>query len=82
MSERYDPSPKRRRRLLPAVLLGVLVIGLAFGGAAIAISRRGRGPSHPKILNQVTQAREARPFTTTPDPRFAPLPIEREKHEN
>jgi len=27
-----------------------------------------------------TKAREARPFTAEPDPRFAPLPLEREKH--
>jgi hypothetical protein len=36
----------------------------------------------PKLLNEPTNAHEVHPFTTAPDPRFAPLPLEREKHGN
>ena len=36
--------------------------------------------SGPKLLNQATEAREVRPFSRIPDPRFAPLPIKPEKH--
>jgi hypothetical protein len=62
----------------------LLIVGvaIALGVAAWASVtlfypvRRG-----PKLLNEPTAAREVRPFTTAPDPRFAPLPLEREKHE-
>jgi|GEM_PF-3735374 len=39
-----------------------------------------RSTQGPRPLNQPTKAREARPFSTEPDPRFAPLPLEPEKH--
>jgi hypothetical protein len=52
--------------------------------AALAVATlfvlRQRSPSGPRLLNEPTKAREVRPFSTEPDPRFAPLPIEPEKH--
>jgi len=39
-----------------------------------------RPPEGPRLLNEPTQAREVRPFSSEPDPRFDPLPIEPEKH--
>jgi hypothetical protein len=56
----------------------VILIFIVVGGA-LAYTRYRR-PHGPKLLNENTAAREVRPFTTKPDPRFAPLPLEREKH--
>jgi hypothetical protein len=61
-----------------ARLLAGLAILLA-GVAAVFVALRQR-PHGPKLLNQATDAREVRPLTADPDPRFAPLPLEREKH--
>jgi len=66
----------RVRNPLRYLILVVLFITL-IGGAFILFPRPARGP---KLLNEPTKAREARPFTTNPDPRFDPLPLEREKH--
>jgi len=58
-----------------AVLVCLLLLCL---GVGVVLARKpARGP---KLLNQPTKAREVRPLTTQPDPRFAPLPMEREKH--
>jgi hypothetical protein len=57
--------------------LSVLVIMLA-AATFFAISQRP--PEGPRLLNEPTQAREVRPFSSEPDPRFDPLPIEPEKH--
>jgi hypothetical protein len=62
---------------LKRYLIIVLVIVLI--GGAFTFGRVTR-PHGPKLLNQSTKAREVRPFTTKPDPRFAPLRIEPEKH--
>jgi hypothetical protein len=73
-SRRQRPS----RPLMIALLMGIVII---LGGAvAIGLFVRGNFPDHPDVLNVSTQAREARPLTTSPDPRFDPLPLEREKH--
>lgn len=53
----------------------LLLLGLAAG-----IWSRASQPGHPAVLNEATEAREIRPFTTSPDPRFAPLPYEEERH--
>jgi hypothetical protein len=74
-----NPSQNKardRRNPLRYLILAGLFIAL-IGGAFISIRRAPRGP---KLLNEPTKAREARPFTTKPDPRFDPLPFEREKH--
>ena len=63
---------KRRRYWILASLFIILI-----GGTVIFFRRPPRGP---KLLNQQTKAREARPFTTKPDPRFDPLPFVPEKH--
>ena len=58
-------------------LILVCIFIILVGGTTIVLQRQPRGP---KLLNQPTKAREVRPFSTKPDPRFAPLPLEREKH--
>jgi hypothetical protein len=68
----YSDGPGRR--FLLAALFVLLV------GAAIAAVRLRRQPRGPELLNRPTRAREVRPFTTQRDPRFDPLPFEREKH--
>ena len=72
-----DRGPSRgrlRRSLLVALCLVVLV------GGALAVVLQRRRPRGPALVNRPTRAREARPFTTRPDPRFDPLPLERERH--
>jgi hypothetical protein len=77
--ERQEKGGGRRRSrwLLPVFLLvGLLISAVVYAG----VVRRDRGQA-PKLLNLPTEARQVRPFTEKPDKRFAPLPIEREKHE-
>ena len=69
---------RRRVRTLIVVVIIVIVGGTAGG---IAIARRSNAPSHPKVLNEPTKAREVRPFSPKKDARFDPLPLERERHE-
>lgn len=75
MSAPNAGSSGRRPR---ATVLGVLLVAIASVVAFVVIGTRPRGP---KVLNQATPAREVRPLTTDPDPRFDPLPFERENHE-
>jgi hypothetical protein len=75
MTQSQDHVPSHRNLLRYLPLLGLLIV-LA-GGAFAFLRQQPRGP---KLLNEPTKAREARPFTTKPDPRFDPLPLEREKH--
>jgi len=58
-----------------------LAIAIVIGGATLGVVFLWNPERGPKLLNEPTKAREVRPFTTAPDPRFAPLPLEREKHE-
>jgi hypothetical protein len=57
-----------------------LCVGVAALSAAAFLVIRQRAQSGPRLLNEPTKAREAHPFSPEPDPRFAPLPIESEKH--
>lgn len=59
--------------------LWVLVAAVALAAATFFVWRQ-RAPSGPRLLNELTKAREVRPFSEKPDERFAPLPIEPEKH--
>lgn len=68
-------KPSGRRNLMRYFLIVCILIVLIGG-----IFLRQRTPRGPKLLNQPTKAREVRPFSTQPDPRFAPLPLEKEKH--
>jgi hypothetical protein len=62
------------------VALAIIILVLVGAGAVYAMTmKRDRGHA-PKLLNQPTEARIVKPFTAEPDKRFAPLPIEREKH--
>ena len=75
---RKGRSGGKRRNIYWAVAIILLV--LVGAGAVYAMTmKRDRGQT-PKLLNQATEARVIKPFTTKPDKRFAPLPIEREKH--
>ena len=65
-------APRHPRRHRCSRLVGA--------GIGIAVSRQHGGRSHEKVLNQPTRGREVRPLSTKPDARFAPLPLEREKH--
>jgi hypothetical protein len=58
-------------------VVGILVILIALGMSIVGCRR---SIENPKLLNESTKAREVRPLTAEPDPRFAPLPLEREKH--
>jgi hypothetical protein len=66
-----------RWRLSVILLVIALFAVVALGGVLWARRLRPRGP---KLINAPTRAREVVPFTTRPDSRFAPLPLEREKH--
>jgi hypothetical protein len=70
-----NPGGRSNRKRYFLVLFLLIVV---IGGALIFL--RVKRPRGPKLLNQPTKAREVRPLTEKPDPRFAPLPIEREKH--
>ena len=72
---------KRRGRGIGR-MIALLVILLFVGGVVVyaAGMKPGRG-STPKIVNRATEARQVRPLSDKPDKRFAPLPIEQEKHE-
>jgi hypothetical protein len=61
-------------------LVAVAVLAVAGAGVGIAIGRQHGGRAHAKLLNEPTRAREVRPLSTQPDDRFAPLPLERERH--
>lgn len=62
------------------IALAIILLLLAGAGVVYAMTmKRDRGHG-PKLLNQPTEARVVKPFTTKADKRFAPLPIEREKH--
>jgi hypothetical protein len=65
----------RRRILLVAGLIVLIIVAVV-----VVWLVRGIGPSHAEVLNEQTKAREIRPLTTSPDPRFDPLPLERERH--
>lgn len=80
MSDESNSRPAGGRRNAYVALIIILVL-LAGAGAVYAMAmKRDRGQG-PKLLNQPTEARVVKPFTTAPDKRFAPLKIEREKHE-
>jgi hypothetical protein len=70
-------NPGRRGNLKRYLTIVLIFIVLLIGEFTFARMTRPHGP---KLLNRSTAAREVRPLTTKPDPRFAPLPIEREKH--
>jgi hypothetical protein len=70
-------NPGRRGNLKRYLVIVLIFIVLLIGEFTLARVTRPHGP---KLLNRSTAAREVRPLTTKPDPRFAPLPIEREKH--
>lgn len=79
MTNDDQPASRGRRHFRWVPLLLVLVL---FAGAAIVYAttmKHSRGGT-PKLVNRSTEAREVRPLSDKPDKRFAPLPIEREKH--
>jgi hypothetical protein len=57
-----------------------VVVAIALACAVVVLIVLKRSPGGPKLLNEPTKAREVRPFSPKPDPRFDPLPIEPEKH--
>lgn len=72
------PRRERRNRWIALIALLALLVGGAIVYAAGMRSSRG---GSPKLVNRPTAARQVRPLSEKPDKRFAPLPIEREKHE-
>jgi hypothetical protein len=71
---------KTRKRWRNRVMLVALVL---LAGAALVYAlgmKLSRGVT-PKLVNQTTAAREVRQLSAKPDKRFAPLPIEEEKHQ-
>jgi hypothetical protein len=75
-STESPPAGGRRFRAAALPLLALAVLAVAVAVFAIARAR----PQPVKVLNQPTEARKVKPLSDRPDPRFAPLPIEREKH--
>ena len=75
-----DNSKSGGRRRNAFVALAIILLVLAGAGAVYAMTMKREGGRHPKLLNQPTEAWIVKPFTARPDKRFAPLPIEREKH--
>ena len=78
-----EKSKRRGRPTRNWHWLTLVILLLVFAGAAAVYAvtvKRDRGET-PKLLNQPTEARVVKPFNKRPDKRFAPLPIEREKHE-
>jgi hypothetical protein len=73
-----EKKPGRRRRRMWYFVVLVLLIAVVVGASVYLTNGRKHGP---RLLNEQTEAREARPFSTEPDKRFAPLKIEREKHD-
>ena len=79
MSKSDSPFRRdRRTRWLSLLLVFVLLVG---GAIVYAGGMKGNRGGTPKLVNKATAAREVRPLSEKPDKRFAPLPIEREKHE-
>jgi len=73
-----DDRPfSRPNRFRWVTLLFVLVL---FAGAAIVYATTVRNRGTPKLVNRPTAARQVRPLSEKADKRFAPLPIEEEKH--
>lgn len=68
------------RRPSHRLVLWILLIIVALGALSAFFYWRGKAPTGPRLLNEATKAREVRPFSEKPDERFAPLPIEPEKH--
>ena len=58
--------------------IAIVLLALLAGGGVYALHMK-RG-STPKLVNRPTAAREVKPLSEQHDARFAPLPIEREKH--
>ena len=73
-------ASKRIRLSWKTVILVTLAI-LFLGSAVVyAVQMKRSTGRTPKLVNRATAAREVKPLTTKADKRFAPLPIEREKH--
>lgn len=72
-ASRYNERD-RRNPMRYLVFVGLFIVLIV--GGVILYRRQPRGP---KLLNQPTPQREVRPFSTKPDPRFDPLPFEKEK---
>lgn len=77
MSASENNPGGRSRRMWYFVIL-VLLIAVVAGASVYVTKGRKHGP---RLLNEQTKAREVRAFSTKPDARFAPLKIEREKHD-
>jgi hypothetical protein len=77
MTDDSEPTSKRSRgwRVLA---IAIVLLALVAGGSVYALHMK-RG-STPKLVNRPTAAREVKPLSEQHDSRFAPLPIEREKH--
>jgi len=79
MNEQRKGRSRRERNWRYLTLIIVLLVFVGAVAVYAMTVKRDRGQT-PKLLNQPTEARVVKPFTTKPDKRFAPLPIEREKH--
>jgi hypothetical protein len=80
VTQQTTVSPRGNRFRNPIVLAALVVIAAGLIVTAVLIWRAGIN-DHPRVLNEPTPARQVIPLSTNPDPRFAPLPIEREKHD-
>ena len=69
-------TPRRSRSSARWLALALVALAVVVTGVLVL---RQPAPSGPRLLNEQTKAREVRPFSAEPDPRFDPLPFEREK---
>lgn len=78
-----DKKKRKADRLRGWRPLSILIVVLVLMGAGMvyALDMKRNRDGAPKVLNQPTEARQVKPFTEKPDKRFAPLPLEQEKHE-
>jgi len=81
MNDKSKNRPRRERNWRSLALVIVMLVLVGSIAVYAATVKQSRGET-PKLLNQPTEARVVKPFTTKQDKRFAPLPLEREKHTN
>lgn len=74
-------DPEQSWRRLPRwQLIAIAIVLLALIGSGSVYALHMKRGSTPKLANRPTAAREVKPLSEKRDDRFAPLPIEREKH--
>lgn len=80
MTDQHESNGHQDGHRRSAAILIVLVLFVGAAAVYAVTVKRDRGGT-PRLLNQPTEARVVKPLSDKPDKRFAPLPLEPEKHE-